>query len=475
MSFVVFINGLVLMFFAGLMALDALLFPGTAGPFATAAVLVGLAGAAMSLATSSRAAKLHRLHTFLLTSTVWLTAALAGAVPLHLWSMPATDALFEAMSGITTTGSTVMSGLDTTPRGVILWRAMLQAVGGVGFIVTGIALLPILRVGGMQLFRTESSDKGEKELRNAAVFASLTLRIYLGLMVLCAFVYMAGGMSAFDAVTHAMTTLSTGGYSGYDASFGHFRSAFLQWSATLFMLLGALPFAWYIRAFFRRSLASEQVKMLVLTLAAVILGLSAWLVLTRDLALAEALRLVAFNVVSVVTTTGYATTDYTVWGPFAAAAFFVLTAVGGCTGSTSGGAKALRWVLFARSVTSQVRRIASPHRIARIHYEGRPVEDDVISGVIAFFVLFVLTFSALATTLTLLGLDVVTATSGALTALANVGPGIGDIIGPAGNFATIGDPAKLVLVAGMFLGRLEMMTVFVLLTPLFWRELGALR
>ncbi|MBY6091132.1 TrkH family potassium uptake protein [Maritimibacter alkaliphilus] len=474
MRFVIFINGLVLVFFAALMALDAALFPDTAEVFGLAALCTGGIGTLIAVASSGGFEDLDRLHTFLLTSSVWLSAALAGAAPLFFWALTPVDALFEAMSGITTTGSTVMSGLDTTPRGVILWRALLQCVGGVGFIVTGIALLPILKVGGMQLFRTESSEKGGKELRNATVFASATLQIYLGLVALCTLAYLAGGMSPFDAITHAMTTLSTGGYSGYDASFGHFESPFLQWMGTLFMLLGALPFAWYIRALHRGGVRSEQVEAMLLTLATVIGGLTLWLVWVKDMEVFTALRQVAFNVVSVVTTTGFASTDYTLWGPFAAVAFFVLTAVGGCTGSTAGGAKAMRWLVFSRAMGAHLRSIRYRHRVTSMRYEGRPIEEDVLSGVITFFVVYMGTFMVLSIVLAFYGLDFSTATSGALTALANVGPGVGDIIGPAGNFATLSDPVKLVLTLGMYLGRLEMLTVYVLFTPLFLREAAAM-
>jgi trk system potassium uptake protein len=469
-NFVIFVNGLVLLFSAALMGVDALFFPETAAAFALSGVLTGFVGMALTLSSNSSFENMHRLHGFLLTSSVWVTAALAGAVPLYMTTLSPVDALFESMSGITTTGSTVMSGLDSTPRGIILWRAILQAVGGVGFIVTGIALLPILKVGGMQLFRTESSDKSEKELSNAAKFASATLMVYLGLMTFCALVYAVGGMSIFDAITHAMTTLSTGGYSGYDASFGHFQSPFLQWSGTFFMLMGGLPFAWYIRAFHRGAFRSEQVIMMLWSLGAVISVLTLWLTLTSGMNVFVAARLVAFNVVSVVTTTGFATTDYLVWGYFAAAVFFALTAVGGCTGSTSGGVKAMRWIMLFRATKSEIARVHSPHSIQTLRYEGRQVQPDVLSGVIAFFVFYVATFSIIAVILAFLGLDLETATSGAITALANVGPGVGSVIGPAGNFASLSAPVKVVLVVAMYLGRLEMLTVFALLTPVFWRE-----
>ncbi|SFK03325.1 TrkH family potassium uptake protein [Celeribacter neptunius] len=475
MSFVIFINGLVMVFFAALMAAIALIFPETAGMFEESALLTGFLGGALALASSPRTEALLPLHTFLLTSSVWMVAALCGAVPLYFHGLAGADALFEAMSGITTTGSTVMSGLDETPRGIIFWRALLQGVGGVGFIVTGIALLPILKVGGMQLFRSESSEKGGKELRNATMFASATLQIYFALILLCALLYLLGGMSVFDAITHALTTLSTGGYSGYDASFGHFDSSFLQWTCTLFMLAGALPFSWYIRGVRHNSWKSEQVAAMLKALALTIGALSLWLMLSRDETLFDALRLVAFNVISVVTTTGYASTDYTLWGGFAVAAFFVLTAVGGATGSTAGGAKAMRWLVAIRALLAQIRMSYAPHRVTFVKYEGRPVAPDALSGVIAFFVLYAATFGVTASLLSFFGADMVTATSGALTALANVGPGVGEIIGPAGNFAALDVPSKLVLTFAMYLGRLEMATVYALFAPMFWRELIAAR
>ncbi len=470
MHFVIFVNGAVLIFFGGAMALDALVFHATYRIFLIGALLTAFGGALLTIVSHRPQMKMERLDAFVMTSSVWMTAAIAGAVPLFLWGMTPADAFFEAMSGITTTGSTVMSGLDRTPRGIIFWRALLQAVGGVGFVVTAIAVLPVLKVGGMQLFRTESSDKGDKELRNAAVFASATLQVYLGLIAVCALVYLAGGMNTFDAVTHAMTTLSTGGYSGYDASFGHFQSPFLQWACTGFMVLGALPFAWYIRMINRGVFYSEQVAAMLWCLAVVILILSAWLTATSHLAPLDALRMVAFNVVSVVTTTGYATTDYTLWGPFFVMAFFFLTAVGGCTGSTSGGGKAMRWLLAWRAVASKIANLQSRNRVTRIRFRGQPVEEDVLNGVVVFLVFYFATFLALTIVLALLGLDLETATSGALTALANVGPGVGKVIGPAGNFSGLSDAVKSVLAFGMYLGRLEMLTVLVLFTPVFWRE-----
>ena len=211
------------------------------------------------------------------------------------------------------------------------------------------------------------------------------------LTALCTLVYISGGMTEFEAIAHALTTVSTGGYSTSDSSFGLFGSAYLQWMGTLFMLAGALPFAWYIRVLNRRVVHSEQVQSLVVTLVTVILGLTAWRVFTDGAPLLETLRLVSFNVVSVVTTTGFATTDYTAWGPFAAAAFVGLTAMGGCTGSTAGGAKMMRWIIFLRSTKAQMQRIRQPHGLFPVRYEGRGVDADVMSGVMTFFAFYAAT------------------------------------------------------------------------------------
>ncbi|WP_273250951.1 TrkH family potassium uptake protein [Sediminimonas qiaohouensis] len=456
---------------AMIMAVDGVLFPSTRMAFLISFLIVGLVGALISLAVSHRLSDFGRLHTFLLTGSIWLTGAAAGALPLWLWQLSPTDAFFEAMSGITTTGSTVMSGLDDTAPGILLWRAILQWLGGIGFIVTGIAFLPILRVGGMQLFRTESSESGEKEMASAARFAGATVWIYMSLTVLCIAVYAAGGMSFFESVAHALTTVSTGGYSTSDGSFGHFDSAFLQWSGIFFMIAGALPFAWYIRGINRRVFRSEQVLGILQFFAVTIAILTIWRVVSAGTPILETLRFVAFNVVSVVTTTGYATTDYTLWGPFAVAAFFSLTAVGGCTGSTSGGAKVMRWIILIRMLRVQLKTIRSPSAVIKARYERRPVEPDVINGVVTFFFCYAATVGILAAALGLYGLDMETSISGALTAVANVGPGIGDTIGPAGNFSSLPDGAKLLLCFGMYVGRLEMLTVYVLLTATFWREI----
>jgi trk system potassium uptake protein TrkH len=412
---------------------------------------------------------------FLLTTLSWISLSAIGALPLVFseLGLSYTDAFFEAISGLTTTGSTVLSGLDHMPPGILLWRAMLQWLGGVGIIVMAIAILPFLRVGGMQLFRMESSDRSEKALPRAAQVASATSVAYVVLTLACAGAYSGAGMTGFEAVAHAMTTVSTGGYSTSDGSLGHFTNPAIHWIAILFMVLGALPFVIYIQAAHgKRGIIwkNSQVRRFLAGMGLVVLTLAVWLWSGHEMGPLDALRLAAFNVISVVTTTGYATTDYGQWGAFAVLAFFFLTFLGGCTGSTSGGIKTLRFELAAVVIRNQFQRLYQPHGVFAISYKGQTLSEDVARSAMTFIFVFILAFGLLAIALAALGLDFITATSGAATALANVGPGLGDVIGPAGNFSTLPDAAKWLLSAGMLMGRLEFLTVLVALNPAFWRD-----
>jgi len=411
---------------------------------------------------------------FFLTTVSWLILSAEGALPL-LFSdlrLSGTDAFFEAVSGLTTTGATVLTGLDHMAPGILLWRGLLQWIGGIGIIVMGFAILPYLRVGGMQLFRMESSDTSEKALPRIAALAGATMTSYAVLSVACAAAYYAAGMTGFEAVVHAMTTISTGGYSTSDASLGHFGSPAIEWIACLFMALAALPFVIYLRAVVDSPRAfwdDSQVRHFLCGLLLAVLLLAFWLWVVRGEGPMAALRLSAFHVISVVTTTGYATADYAQWGEFAATAFFILTFVGGCTGSTAGGIKILRFELAAVAIRRQLKGLSHPHGVFPMKYRGSAVSEDVIRSAMHFFFIFMLAFLALAIGLSSQGLDFVTALSAAATALANVGPGLGDIIGPAGNFSSLPDAAKWMLAFGMLLGRLELVTVLVVVLPAFWR------
>lgn len=446
---------------------------GNADAFALAALLSFFVGGLAAVANWRPLENLNVRQGFVLTTCAWTIIPAFAALPLFFSDLDIsyTDAYFESLSGMSTTGSTVLSGLDSMDPVLLMWRAVLQWIGGIGIIVTAIAVLPILRVGGMQLFQAESSEQSEKMLPRASQVARTVSLVYLGLTVACAVAYAVAGMGVFDAVAHAMTTIPTAGYSTSDGSMGAFGAG-PQWVGTVFMISGAIPFVLYIRAsrgHFRDFLESGQLRLLLAILGGVTLVLTAWLAVRADMPFFEALRHTAFNVTSVVTTTGFVSDDYATWGGFAVSMFFLLTFVGGCTGSTAGGLKMFRFIVLYRIFRAQMINLFSPNAVVPMLYDGKPIPDDVPQSVIAFAFLYFMAAAVIALVLSELGLDPVTAVSSAATAIANVGPGLGDIVGPAGNFSSLPDTAKWVLCVGMLLGRLELFTVLVLLTPRFWR------
>ncbi|MDO0946333.1 MULTISPECIES: TrkH family potassium uptake protein [Chromohalobacter] len=436
-----------------------------------------VAGAALTMLLITRGVEilLRPRQMFILTTLSWVLVSACASLPLILGApqLSFTDAVFESISAITTTGSTVLVGIDDLSDGLKLWRGLMQWLGGIGIIVMAIAILPFLKVGGMRLFQTESSDWSDKVLPRAGGIAKASGAIYLGGTLLAMLTYWLAGMTPLDAVVHAMSSMATGGFANSDASFGVYQDRpLILWLASFFMLCGALPFVLFIRALRDTPQVlwqDQQVRGLLGLLLVVILGLTLYRVV-GGVAFFEALTQVAFNVISVVTTTGYASDDYTQWGPLIVAAFFYLTFVGGCSGSTSGGMKIFRFQIGAIMLFTQLRHLVHAQGVFAQRYNGNPLSDEVVRGVIAFSFFFFLTIAGLALGLALLGLDLVTALSGAATAVANVGPGLGPIIGPAGNFAPLPDAAKWLLSLGMLMGRLEILTVLVLLTPTFWRK-----
>jgi trk system potassium uptake protein TrkH len=418
-------------------------------------------------------AELSGRQAFLLTTLVWVALTGFAAMPLVFsdLELDLADAVFEAMSGITTTGSTVIVDLDHAPPGILLWRAILQWLGGIGIIVMGVAILPILSVGGMQLVRAESSDLSEKILPRAAQIASAIGLIYLGFTLLCAALYWWAGMTPFEAAAHAMTTIATGGFSTTDASFAAFQSPMIEWIAIVFMILGALPFVLYIQANNGQVMAlvrDTQVQWFLAITALASLAIALWLVDTNGTPFLTAVRHAAFATVALITGTGYASQDYDLWGPFPIALLFFLMCVGGCTGSTTGGIKIFRFTVLHAVASNQFARLVRPHGVFIPIFNGRPIPEAAAIAVMGFIFMFALSFSVFAILLSLIGLDYLTAMSGALTALANVGPGLGEI-GPTDNFAELPDSAKWLLSAAMLLGRLELLTVLILFAPSFWR------
>ena len=434
------------------------------------------AGAALLLVATGRRRVMHlRLRDmFLLTTTAWVVVCFFGALPFMLSHTVEgfTDAVFESVSAVTTTGATVLAGLDGMPRDMLLWRSMMQWLGGLGIIALGTAVLPFLRIGGMRLFNTESSDLSEKALPRARRIMNRLLLVYVFISVLCALCYKLAGMSVFDAINHAMTTVSTGGFSTHDSSFAYFDSGAIELVAVVFMLLAAVPFMLYLPLLFgRRSglFTDSQVQSMIAVYAVVATVLAIWAVLTDQVDAFSAFRESTFNVIAIGTTTGFVSTDYVAWGSFAAMTFFFLTFVGGCSGSTSGGIKIFRFKIAAVMFNETLQRLLHPNAVFSRSMHGRPLTDEIVASVMAFSLAFATIVGLAAMLLTAAGNDIVTSFSAAATTMANVGPGIGDVIGPTGNFASLSGESKWVLCVTMLLGRLEIFTVLLLLTPAFWR------
>ena len=409
---------------------------------------------------------------FILTALSWTVFPLMASLPFYFSDLDIsfTDAVFETISGVTTTGSTVLSDLDHLDPMLLLWRSVLQWIGGGGIILMAILMMPFLRVGGMQLFQLESSVQSSSRLhaRPRALIRDIAV-LYLTLTLLCTISYALAGMSMFDAINHAMTTLSTGGYSTHDASLGYFQSKAVYWVAIVFMMAGALPFMTFLKSLTGDAGAFLRDPQAPLFIALVAATVALGALFLPDEGGAGPVTRMALHVVSIVTTTGYAAEDYQYWGPDFIGFFFALTFVGGCAGSTAGGIKIYRFQLLAVYATSHLRRLHSPSIVQVNTYGDTRLDREIGLSVLAFLALFVGALSLGALALALTGLDLVTSLSGAATALCNVGPGFGQIIGPAGNFADLPDMAKWILAGLMLLGRLELFALLVMFDPYFWR------
>jgi len=441
--------------------------------FLISAVVLATAGVLTTIAFHGERPPGNFREAIIFVNAAWFMFSLAGAVPLYgsELAISFTDAFFETASGLTTTGSTILTGLDHMPPGILLWRALLQWVGGIGVIAIGIWLLPGLRVGGSQLFALETSETATKPYGHVGPFILRLLALYGGLSLTCITLYSLCGMTFFEAVVHAMTTVSTGGFSTSDQSFGQFPGLTVYWVASLFMLASSVPFLYLIRSIERRRAAYDV--QIVLLLAIVLVAAFAVFYFERYIVHDTPFHmftLAVFNVVSVLSTTGYAANDYLQFGPPVIAIFFVLTFFGGCAGSTSGGFKMFRIAILISHFRGLLRRMVRPHRIVETKYQGRSVSNAVLEGVFVFAVAYAGAFAAFSLVYMSLGLDLQTSLSASITALANVGPGVGDTIGPSGTFQSLPDTAKWFLAVEMILGRLEILGGVLLLTPDFWRD-----
>ena len=471
--------GLVLVILALLMLLPITLVVSDDAPdltaFLTSSLVTAISGFTLYYFNRGTLQHLTTRKVFMITAVNWIAVAAFAGIPFHLSNLhlSITNAVFESVSGITTTGSTVLTGLDVLPRDLLLWRSITQWLGGIGIIAMAVTVLPFLRVGGMRLFKTESSDWSDKATPQIRVQLQYLVIVYVFLTGLCMLYYWLFGMTLFDAVNHAMTTISTGGYSTSDESIGHFQSAAILWGSIFFMSLGGIPFTIYVHFLISRrfSFAGDaQVKAYVMMLCIAGIIMSLYLYSDGITPLSDALLHGFLNTTSIITTTGYVSSDYGKWGSGAIAVFFFLTFVGGCSGSTSGGIKIFRFQLFWLYLREQFVRSIHPNAIVTLEYNNRRVTADVLSSSISYMYMAMWSYALLTIILSLSGLDLITSTTGALTALMNVGPGLGDIIGPSGSFQSLPVITKWVLCFGMLLGRLEYLALYILFTPLYWRD-----
>lgn len=409
---------------------------------------------------------------YFLTSCSWITVAFFAAMPLASFRhITFTDAFFEAMSGITTTGASVLSDLDHTAPVILMWRSLLQWIGGIGFVAMAIAILPMLRIGGMRLFQTESSDRSEKVLPRSHIIAKYILVIYLCFTLLGTLGYYLAGMPIFEAINHAMTSVATGGYSTSDSSLSKFPIA-THWVAMVLMILGSLPFTIYVTMARGNLLAlfrDEQVRGFFKLLFVVSLLFTIWYWKTMDEPILDSIRIATFSIISIISTTAFTLDDYSTWGGFAIMLFFYLTFVGGCSGSTTGGLKIFRFQVAIKLLVASLKHLIHPRAVIPQKYNGHNLDEEIVRSILTFtfFFFFIIAFMALF--FAFIGYDMITAISGSITIVCNVGQGSGGILPPSGNFSPLSDIAKWVLALGMLLGRLEIITIVVLLTPGFWR------
>ena len=441
----------------------------------TSFMLLGIGGV-LVISVGKETQRTGPREAFLLTVVVWVLLPLAATLPFLSLGFSFTDAYFESVSALTTTGATIMTGLDQEQKGLLLWRAILQWIGGVGIIVTAIAILPMLRVGGMQLFKLESNDMSGKFMPRVSEIASHISFVYIGLTVMCAVCYSMAGMTVFEAITHSMTTLSSGGMSTSDQSIGLFSDTRVIEVAIIFMLCASLPFGLFVMTLHGRLTAfwnDPQPRFYLGVIAAAVIMLLAYVLfwpgdhfmrseehLVRD---------VIFSVVSVISGTGYGVTDYGQWGSFSELIFLGLMIIGGCAGSAACGINVFRIEIMFKTLKNYVSAMLSPARVFTVRYGGQTVRDDVLQSVMIFIFLYLMTFSVASVLLSLTGLDALSSISGAATSLSNVGPGLGTLIGPSSTFQQLTDAAKWICTICMLLGRLEIVTFFVVLTPRFWR------
>ena len=440
--------------------------------FINSSIVAIFIGLSLFLANRGKIKEITIRQAYLLTVLSWGAVALLAAVPFVFYGTPIADAIFEASSGISTTGASIYKDVEKLPKSILLWRALLSGMGGVGIVIFAIAMLPFLGIGGMQIFQRENSDVNEKFMPKISYIAKQIIVVYLILMIACIVSLKSAGMELFDAICHALTTISTGGFSTKNASIGYFNSSTIEWIITVFMFLGAIPLTLYHSLIVTRdihSLRSNQVSVFVGVLAVYITLMTIWLVYKDIYQPFDALRNATFNIVAVVTSTGYNSANWLDWGAFAATAFVVFALTGGCTGSTSGGVKIFRWQVVAAQLKRSFIMTTEPNRLVPLKIGGTTIGYDVANSIFVFFIAYVFSVTVISLLVALSGVDFATSFSATIACITNSGPGNTPLIGPMGNYGSLADSVKCLLAFTMILGRLEVLTVLVLFTRSFWR------
>jgi len=443
--------------------------------FISASLITIIFGTLFLLSNLDQDKKLNLQHAFLLTALSWISVAIFGSLPFIFsdLNLSITDSFFESMSGITTTGSTIITDLNSTPKAILIWRAILQWLGGIGIIVMAITLMPIMNVGGMQLLKISSTEGSEKILPKTKQIAIRLIIIYITLTFLCALFYKIFGMKFFDSLTHSMTTIATGGFSNYNDSIGHFNNFKIEITSMIFIILGSIPFIAYIKYLSGTKnifITDTQIKSFIKIIFFSILILFLYLVIFNKSFSEISLRSISFNVISILTGTGYVTQNFDNWGNFPLIYFLILMFIGGCAGSTTCGIKIFRVQILYLFIKNQLKKIIYPRGVFIIKYDNSNVNEKFMASIISFIYLYIVIFFVIAALLSLSGLDFTTSISGAATSISNVGPGLGELIGPNGNFSQLPDFSKWVLSFGMILGRLELFAILVLILPSFWQK-----
>ncbi len=453
-----------------------ILFKEESHSFVSSSIVTIFIGSLFVLGNLEKELKLNLRQTFLFSSFAWFMIALFGSLPFLLSTQQFTfsEAFFESMSGITTTGATIISNLENTPKSILLWRAIMQWLGGIGIVVMAITILPLLQVGGMQLFKMEGPDSTEKILPRTVEVATTIISVYIALTFLCGFFYWFFGMTLFDSISHSMTTIATGGFSTHDDSFGFFKNPNIEIIASIFIILGSIPFISYLKfaqgnkkVFFQ----DVQIRGLIYLLLISITVMFFYLIFTNsEISIFDKIRISSFNVISILSGTGYVTDDFGLWGKFSLIFFLFLMFIGGCAGSTACGIKIFRLQMLLIFLKNQIKKLISPNSVIINKYNNQKISDNSVNSVIIFIFTFLFIFLIIAMLLSISGLDFITSISGAASSISNVGPGLGDIIGPNGNYKDVPDLSKWILSIGMLLGRLELFAVLVLFFPSFWKN-----